>query len=111
MSVEPHAFGPFRLNPENGTLLRDGVLAPIGQKGALYRPGDSAGLFRGKGRGVRGGLAGDPQGLSGSGRQVFAQAFQAFCQEKACFVKFFLDIALAVLRDFKGLADKNLLFR
>ena len=42
MSVEPHAFGPFRLNPENGTLLRDGVLAPIGQKGALYRPGDSA---------------------------------------------------------------------
>jgi TolB-like protein len=35
MSVEPLTFGPFRLNPENGTLLRDGVLAPIGQKGAL----------------------------------------------------------------------------
>jgi TolB-like protein/Flp pilus assembly protein TadD len=35
MSVEPHTFGPFRLNPENGTLFRDGVLVPIGQKGAL----------------------------------------------------------------------------
>jgi TolB-like protein len=35
MSVEPLTFGPFRLNPENGTVLRDGVLAPIGQRGAL----------------------------------------------------------------------------
>jgi TolB-like protein len=35
MSVEPLTFGPFRLNPENGTLLRNGVLVPIGQKGAL----------------------------------------------------------------------------
>ena len=35
MSVEPLTFGPFRLNPENGTLLRDGVLVPIGQKSAL----------------------------------------------------------------------------
>jgi TolB-like protein/Tfp pilus assembly protein PilF len=35
MSVEPITFGPFRLNPENGTLLRDGVLVPIGQRGAL----------------------------------------------------------------------------
>ena len=35
MSVEPRTFGPFRLNPENGTLFRDGVLVPIGQKGAL----------------------------------------------------------------------------
>jgi DNA-binding response OmpR family regulator len=35
MPVERLAFGSFRLNPENGTLLRDGELAPIGQKGAL----------------------------------------------------------------------------
>jgi TolB-like protein/Tfp pilus assembly protein PilF len=35
MSVEPLTFGPFRLNPENATLSRDGVLVPIGQKGAL----------------------------------------------------------------------------
>jgi adenylate cyclase len=35
MSVEPLAFGPFRLNSENGTLLRDGELVPVGQKGAL----------------------------------------------------------------------------
>src|ERR1700743_1910221 len=35
MSVEPFTFGPFRLNPENATLSRDGVLVPIGQKGAL----------------------------------------------------------------------------
>jgi TolB-like protein/Tfp pilus assembly protein PilF len=35
MSVEPLNFGPFRLNPENATLSRDGVLVPIGQKGAL----------------------------------------------------------------------------
>jgi TolB-like protein len=35
MSVERLAFGSFRLNPENGTLLRDGELAPIGQKGVL----------------------------------------------------------------------------
>jgi TolB-like protein/Tfp pilus assembly protein PilF len=35
MSVEPLTFGPFRFTPENGTLLRDGVLVPIGQKGAL----------------------------------------------------------------------------
>jgi TolB-like protein/Flp pilus assembly protein TadD len=35
MSVEPLSFGPFRLNPENGTLLREGELVPLGQKGAL----------------------------------------------------------------------------
>jgi TolB-like protein len=35
MSAEPITFGRFRLNPENGTLFCDGVLAPIGQKGAL----------------------------------------------------------------------------
>jgi TolB-like protein len=35
MSVEPLIFGPFRLNAENGTLLRDGELVPIGQKGVL----------------------------------------------------------------------------
>ena len=35
MPVERLAFGSFRLNPENGTLLRDGELVPIGQKGAL----------------------------------------------------------------------------
>jgi TolB-like protein len=35
MSFEPLTFGPFRFNPDNGTLLRDGLLTPIGQKGAL----------------------------------------------------------------------------
>jgi TolB-like protein/Tfp pilus assembly protein PilF len=46
MPAEPLAFGSFRLNPENGTLLRDGELLAIGQKGALIldallaRPGE-----------------------------------------------------------------------
>jgi hypothetical protein len=35
MPAERLAFGPFRLNAENGTLVRDGALLTIGQKGAL----------------------------------------------------------------------------
>jgi adenylate cyclase len=47
MPAERLAFGPFRLNAENGTLLRDGELVPIGQKGArilgalLKSPGEA----------------------------------------------------------------------
>ena len=35
MPARPVAFGPFLLNPDNGTLLRDGELVFIGQRGAL----------------------------------------------------------------------------
>jgi TolB-like protein/tetratricopeptide (TPR) repeat protein len=35
MSGRPVAFGPFLLDPDNGTLFRDGELVPIGQKAAL----------------------------------------------------------------------------
>lgn len=35
MSGQTVAFGPFLLNPDNGTLFRDGQLVAIGQKGAL----------------------------------------------------------------------------
>ncbi len=35
MSGAPITFGPFRLNPDNGTLFRDGELVAIGQRGAL----------------------------------------------------------------------------
>ena len=35
MPAQPVAFGPFLLNPDNGTLFRDGELVAIGQKGAL----------------------------------------------------------------------------
>jgi len=45
------------------------------------------------------------------GRQVFAQTFQAFCQEKACFCQVFPKILLAVLRNFKGLRGGKSFFR
>jgi len=35
MPEQPVAFGPFLLNPDQGTLFRDGALVAIGQKGAL----------------------------------------------------------------------------
>jgi TolB-like protein/Flp pilus assembly protein TadD len=35
MSAQTVAFGPFLLDPDNGTLFRDGELIAIGQKGAL----------------------------------------------------------------------------
>ena len=35
MSGQTVAFGPFLLNPDNGTLFRDGELVAIGQKAAL----------------------------------------------------------------------------
>jgi TolB-like protein/tetratricopeptide (TPR) repeat protein len=35
MSERTLAFGPFVLDPDNGTLFRDGELVAIGQKGAL----------------------------------------------------------------------------
>ena len=35
MSGQTVAFGPFLLDPDNGTLFRDGELVAIGQKGAL----------------------------------------------------------------------------
>ena len=35
MPGQPVAFGPFLLNPDNGTLFRDGELVAIGQRGAL----------------------------------------------------------------------------
>ncbi len=35
MRGEALSFGPFLLNPENGTLFRDGELVAIGQRGAL----------------------------------------------------------------------------
>lgn len=35
MSGQPVAFGPFLLNLDNGTLLRDGKLVAVGQRGAL----------------------------------------------------------------------------
>ena len=35
MPGQPIAFGPFLLNPDNGTLFRDGELVAIGQRGAL----------------------------------------------------------------------------
>ena len=35
MAGQPVAFGPFLLNPDNGTLLRDGELVAVGQRGAL----------------------------------------------------------------------------
>jgi TolB-like protein len=35
MPEQAIAFGPFLLNPDNGTLFRDGELVAIGQRGAL----------------------------------------------------------------------------
>ena len=35
MLGEPVAFGPFLLNPANGTLFRDGELVAVGQRGAM----------------------------------------------------------------------------
>src|SRR5262245_32375423 len=35
MPEQPFAFGPFVLNPSNGTLLRGSEVVPIGQRGAL----------------------------------------------------------------------------
>ena len=35
MSADSIAFGRFLLNPDNGTLFRDGELLAVGQRGAL----------------------------------------------------------------------------
>src|SRR5262245_64393129 len=35
MLGKPLAFGPFLLNPDTGTLLRDGEPVAVGQRGAL----------------------------------------------------------------------------
>ncbi len=60
MSAQTVAFGPFLLNPDNGTLFRDGELVAIGQKGALLlgalvdEPRSGANQGRAHGRGVAG---------------------------------------------------------
>jgi DNA-binding winged helix-turn-helix (wHTH) protein len=35
MPTQPFAFGPFVLEPDNGTLFRGGELVAIGQRGSL----------------------------------------------------------------------------
>ena len=35
MPAQPLTFGPFRLDPGNGTLFKNGELVAVGQKGAL----------------------------------------------------------------------------